>query len=94
MRYSLGKIDGPARAAGALLLVLFARAVAAIRRRTVSKVMSRANLFMSRRRLAGQLETLSVQRGQQVTTGQPLFALDETAGKGRARANRGGARSL
>src|SRR2546430_8545001 len=27
--------------------------------------------------LAGQLETLSVQRGQQVTTGQPLFALDE-----------------
>ena len=29
--------------------------------------------------LAGQLETLSVQRGQQVTTGQPLFALDETA---------------
>lgn len=31
--------------------------------------------------LAGQLETLSVQRGQQVTTGQPLFALDETAEK-------------
>jgi HlyD family secretion protein len=30
---------------------------------------------------AGQLETLSVQRGQQVTTGQPLFALDETAEK-------------
>ena len=29
--------------------------------------------------LAGQLETLSVQRGQQVTAGQPLFALDETA---------------
>jgi HlyD family secretion protein len=29
--------------------------------------------------LAGQLETLSVQRGQQVTIGQPLFALDETA---------------
>ena len=29
--------------------------------------------------LAGQLETLSAQRGQQVTTGQPLFALDETA---------------
>src|SRR5262249_52446125 len=26
--------------------------------------------------LAGQLETLAVQRGQQVTTGQPLFALD------------------
>lgn len=31
--------------------------------------------------IAGQLETLSVQRGQQVTTGQPLFALDETAEK-------------
>jgi HlyD family secretion protein len=31
--------------------------------------------------LAGQLEILSVQRGQQVTTGQPLFALDETAEK-------------
>jgi multidrug resistance efflux pump len=31
--------------------------------------------------LAGQLETLSVQRGQQVTNGQPLFALDETAEK-------------
>jgi HlyD family secretion protein len=31
--------------------------------------------------LAGQLETLSVQRGQQVVTGQPLFALDETAEK-------------
>lgn len=31
--------------------------------------------------LAGQLETLSVQRGQQVTVGQPLFALDETPEK-------------
>jgi HlyD family secretion protein len=31
--------------------------------------------------LGGQLETLSVQRGQQVTIGQPLFALDETAEK-------------
>ena len=31
--------------------------------------------------LAGQLETLSVQRGQQVTVDQPLFALDETAEK-------------
>jgi HlyD family secretion protein len=31
--------------------------------------------------LSGQLETLSVQRGQQVTTGQPLFALDETTEK-------------
>ena len=31
--------------------------------------------------LAGQLDTLSVQRGQQVTTGQPLFSLDETAEK-------------
>jgi HlyD family secretion protein len=31
--------------------------------------------------LAGQLDTLSVQRGQQVTAGQPLFALDETAEK-------------
>jgi HlyD family secretion protein len=31
--------------------------------------------------LAGQLETLSVQRGQQITTGQPLFQLDETAEK-------------
>jgi HlyD family secretion protein len=31
--------------------------------------------------LAGHLEILSVQRGQQVTTGQPLFALDETAEK-------------
>lgn len=31
--------------------------------------------------LAGQLEVLSVQRGQQVKTGQPLFALDETAEK-------------
>src|SRR5262249_29283226 len=31
--------------------------------------------------LAGQLETLSVQRGQQVTTRQPLFALDETPEK-------------
>jgi len=31
--------------------------------------------------LAGQLETLSVQRGQQVTAGQPLFALDETTEK-------------
>lgn len=31
--------------------------------------------------LAGQLETLSVQRGQQVTTGQPLFRLDQTAEK-------------
>ena len=31
--------------------------------------------------LAGQLETLSVQRGQQVTAGQPLFALDETPEK-------------
>ena len=29
--------------------------------------------------LAGQLEILSVQRGQQVTTGQPLFALDRFA---------------
>jgi HlyD family secretion protein len=31
--------------------------------------------------LAGQLEVLSVRRGQQVKTGQPLFALDETAEK-------------
>ena len=31
--------------------------------------------------LAGQLDTLSVQRGQQVTAGQPLFSLDETAEK-------------
>jgi HlyD family secretion protein len=31
--------------------------------------------------LAGQLETLSVQRGQQVTSGQSLFSLDETAEK-------------
>jgi HlyD family secretion protein len=31
--------------------------------------------------LAGQLEMLSVQRGQQVTAGQSLFALDETAEK-------------
>src|SRR4026207_119725 len=31
--------------------------------------------------LAGQLQVLSVQRGQQVTTGQPLFALDETTEK-------------
>jgi HlyD family secretion protein len=31
--------------------------------------------------LAGQLETLSVRRGQQVTAGQPLFSLDETAEK-------------
>jgi HlyD family secretion protein len=31
--------------------------------------------------LAGQLDTLSVQRGQQVTTGQPLFSLDETMEK-------------
>jgi HlyD family secretion protein len=31
--------------------------------------------------IAGQLEMLSVQRGQQVATGQPLFALDETAEK-------------
>ena len=31
--------------------------------------------------LAGQLDTLSVQRGQQVMTGQPLFSLDETAEK-------------
>jgi HlyD family secretion protein len=29
--------------------------------------------------LAGQLDTLSVQRGQQVTTGQALFSLDATA---------------
>jgi HlyD family secretion protein len=29
--------------------------------------------------LAGQLESLSVRRGQQVTRGEPLFALDETA---------------
>jgi HlyD family secretion protein len=31
--------------------------------------------------LAGQLETLSVQRGQQAKVGDPLFALDETAEK-------------
>jgi HlyD family secretion protein len=31
--------------------------------------------------LAGQLDKLSVQRGQQVTTGQALFSLDETAEK-------------
>src|SRR5262245_37043749 len=31
--------------------------------------------------LAGQLETLAVQRGQEVTVGQPLFALDETTEK-------------
>jgi HlyD family secretion protein len=31
--------------------------------------------------LPGQLETLSVQRGQQVTSGQSLFSLDETAEK-------------
>jgi len=31
--------------------------------------------------LAGQLDQLSAQRGQQVTTGQPLFSLDETAEK-------------
>ena len=31
--------------------------------------------------LAGQLEALFVQRGQEVTSGQPLFALDETAEK-------------
>ena len=31
--------------------------------------------------LAGQLDVLSVQRGQEVTVGQPLFALDETAEK-------------
>jgi HlyD family secretion protein len=31
--------------------------------------------------LAGQLQTLSVQRGQQVTSGQALFSLDDTAEK-------------
>ena len=31
--------------------------------------------------LAGQLDILSVQRGQQVKTDDPLFALDETAEK-------------
>ena len=31
--------------------------------------------------LAGQLETLSVQRGQQATSGQSLFSLDDTAEK-------------
>jgi HlyD family secretion protein len=31
--------------------------------------------------LAGQLDTLSVQRGQQITAGQPLFSLEETAEK-------------
>ncbi|PYK72539.1 MAG: secretion protein HlyD, partial [Verrucomicrobia bacterium] len=31
--------------------------------------------------LAGQLDTLSVQRGQEVTSGQPLFSLDATAEK-------------
>ena len=43
--------------------------------------MSKASLFTLRRPWAGQLDTLSVQRGQQVTSGQPLFSLDETAEK-------------
>ena len=43
--------------------------------------MSKASLFMSRSPLAGQLESLQVQRGDQVKTGDPLFALDETAEK-------------
>ena len=68
------------RAAGALALLLF---FAACGNRTQDRYQGyvEGEFVYVASPFAGQLETLSVQRGQQVTTGQPLFALDEIAEK-------------
>jgi HlyD family secretion protein len=68
------------RTAGALALLLF---FAACSNRTQDRFQGyvEGEFVYVASPLAGQLEVLFVQRGQQVTTGQPLFQLDETAEK-------------
>jgi HlyD family secretion protein len=66
-----------ARAAGALLLLLLVGSCSDPPKNRFQGYVEGEFVYVASP-LAGQLETLSVQRGQQVTTGQPLFALDET----------------
>src|SRR5205809_2749551 len=68
----------PVGAAWALMLVLFLSGCSDPSRDRFQGYVEGEFVYVASP-LAGQLETLSVQRGQQVTSGQPLFALDETA---------------
>jgi HlyD family secretion protein len=70
----------PGRAAGALLLLLLVGGCSDPPQNRFQGYVEGEFVYVASP-LAGQLETLSVQRGQQVTAGQPLFALDETAEK-------------
>jgi HlyD family secretion protein len=70
----------PVRAAGALLLLLLLGGCSDPPQNRFQGYVEGEFVYVASP-LAGQLETLSVQRGQQVTAGQPLFALDETAEK-------------
>jgi HlyD family secretion protein len=70
----------PVRAAGALLLLLLLGGCSDPPQNRFQGYVEGEFVYVASP-LAGQLETLSVQRGQQVTAGQPLFALDEAAEK-------------
>jgi HlyD family secretion protein len=70
----------PVRAAGALLLLLLLGGCSDPPQNRFQGYVEGEFVYVASP-LAGQLETLSVQRGQEVTAGQPLFALDETAEK-------------
>jgi HlyD family secretion protein len=78
--FLVGQHRQPIRATWAIALVLF---VAGCSNRSQDQFQGyvEGEFVYVASPLAGQLEILSVQRGQQVTTGQPLFALDETAEK-------------
>src|SRR5216683_8001295 len=67
-----------ARAAGALIALLFIGGCSDPPKNRFQGYVEGEFVYVASP-LAGTLETLSVQRGQQVTTGQALFALDETA---------------
>ena len=68
------------RAAGALILLLLVASCSDPPKNRFQGYVEGEFVYVASP-LAGQLEMLSVQRGQQVTTGQALFALDETAEK-------------
>jgi len=68
------------RAAGALILLLLVASCSDPPKNRFQGYVEGEFVYVASP-LAGQLEMLSVQRGQQVTTGQALFALDETTEK-------------
>src|SRR5256885_8942606 len=80
MRKSFVRQNRPMHAAGGLMLLLFLSGCSDPSKDRFQGYVEGEFVYVASP-LAGQLETLSVQRGQQVTIGQPLFALDETAEK-------------